>query len=210
MPSTETLLLFALAAIALGASPGPSNLYVLGRTAAQGTAAGVVSSLGLAAGGMVHALAAAAGLSALFVHSPAAFAAVKFVGAAYLAYLGLRLILARETSELSFAAATRRGMARLFLQGATTEVLNPKTALFFIAFLPQFVEPVAGPVWLQMLILGAIVPIAMLPCDLIVALTGGALARRLAHSAALRRWLNRVSGGVLVGLGLRVALAENA
>lgn len=208
MPSTETLLLFTLAAIALGASPGPSNLYVLGRTAAQGTAAGVVSSLGLAAGGMVHALAAAAGLSALFVHSPTAFAAVKFAGAAYLAYLGLRLILARETGELSFAAATRRGMARLFLQGAMTEVLNPKTALFFIAFLPQFVAPAAGPIWLQMLILGAIVPVAMLPCDLVVALTGGALARRLAHSPVLRRGLNRVSGSVLIGLGLRVALAD--
>ncbi|MBT6118202.1 MAG: LysE family translocator [Rhodospirillaceae bacterium] len=208
MFSAEYLLLFTLAAIALGASPGPSNLYVLGRTAAQGTVAGVVSSLGLAAGGMVHALAAAFGLSALFVHSPAAFAAVKFAGAAYLAYLGLRLILAREAGDLALGGPARRGTRRLFVEGAMTEVLNPKTALFFIAFLPQFVDPVAGPVWLQMLVLGAIVPVAMLPCDLIVALTGGALAGRLARSAGLRRALNRVSGSVLIGLGLRVALEE--
>lgn len=208
MPAAETLLLFTLAAFALGAAPGPSNLYVLGRTVAQGTLAGIVSSLGLAAGGMVHALAAALGLSALFVHSPTAFALVKLAGAAYLAYLGLRLILARDESEIAPGDSARRGARRLFLEGAMTEVLNPKTALFFIAFLPQFVDPATGPVWLQMLALGAIVPLAMLPCDLIVAATGGALAGRLARSATLRRALNRVSGSVLIGLGLRVAFEE--
>lgn len=208
MPSNDTLFVFTLAALALGAAPGPANLYVMTRSMAQGRGAGVVSALGLAVGGLVHTAAAAAGLSAMLAHVPAAYEAVRFAGAAYLIYLGIRMVLARGTGLPRQAAAAGAGLARIFGQGVVIEVLNPKTALFFISFLPQFVDPGAGAVATQLLVLGAIVPVAMLPVDLVVALSGGALGGRLARSAAWRRGLAWLSGTVLVGLGLRVALGE--
>lgn len=208
MPSTETLFVFTLAALALGAAPGPANLYVMTRSMAQGRGAGVVSALGLGVGGLVHTAAAAAGLSAMLAHVPAAYEAVRFAGAAYLVYLGVRMILARDSGLPRQAAAAGAGLARVFGQGVVIEALNPKTALFFLSFLPQFVDPGAGAMATQMLILGAIVPVAMLPLDLVVALSGGALSDRLGRSAAWRRGLAWLSGTVLVGLGLRVALGE--
>ncbi len=208
MPSTETLVVFTLAALALATTPGPANLYVMTRSMAQRRGTGVASALGLAVGDLVHTAAAATGLSVVLAHVPAAYEAVRLAGAAYLVYLGIRMFLARDASLPREAAPPGTGLARIFGHGVVIEVLNPKTALFFLSFLPQFVDPDAGAVSTQMLVLGTIVPLTMLPVDLVIALSGGVLGSRLSRSTVWRRGLAWLSGTVLVSLGLRVALGE--
>jgi threonine/homoserine/homoserine lactone efflux protein len=206
MPSTHSVLLFMLSALALNLSPGPSILYILSRSLGQGREAGIVSVLGLATATLIHAMAAALGLSTLFVYSPVAFAVVKYLGAAYLIYLGIATLRsggvqpARAAAPLSFAAVYR--------QGVVTDLLNPKAALFFIAFLPQFVEPAAGAPALQILFFGLLFHVTGVPVNLLVAVAGGRLAALLARRPSWARIQNWISGTVLVGLGLRLALSE--
>jgi threonine/homoserine/homoserine lactone efflux protein len=197
VPSLPTLLLFAGSTLLLLAVPGPSVLYVVARTVEQGRAAGLVSVLGLEAGALVHVAAAAAGLSALVASSPAALTALRYAGAAYLIWLGLRALRRRED-----VGATRPGGAsyrRLFGEGVLVDVLNPKTSLFFLAFLPGFVDAGQGPVALQVAILG-LVFVAL------AALTDGAYAlaaARLSGRARRRspRGLARASAGAYGVLG---------
>jgi threonine/homoserine/homoserine lactone efflux protein len=206
MVETSTLLVFLLAAFALLVVPGPSVLYVVARGVAQGRAAGFVSALGVGTGALVHVAAAAVGLSALLVASSVAFAAVKYLGAAYLIYLGLRTLLARETDGRPPTIETR-GLRRVFAQGAVVEALNPKTALFFLAFLPQFVDPGRGSVAGQTLLLGALFVALGVCTDGIYALAagtaGGWLRARLGRSPAQRY----VTGTIYLGLGVSTALA---
>jgi threonine/homoserine/homoserine lactone efflux protein len=208
MPDASTLLLFAAASLAFLAIPGPSVFYIVTRSLAQGRRAGVMSMLGVQAGGLVHVAAAAFGVSAVIASSATAFTIVKYAGAAYLIALGLRRLLFASSAD--DAEPEPRGPAsssRLFTQGVIVNVLNPKTALFFLAFLPQFVEPAAGPVALQMLVLGMLLVGLGVVSDGTYALVAARAGGKLRETAAARRMLDRLSGGVFVGLGLVAALA---
>ena len=210
MPSTETLLIFTAAALVMNLSPGPSNFYVMSRSLAQGPAAGLIAAGGLAVGSLLHVSAAALGLSAILLYSPAAYAAVKLLGAAYLVYLGIRYLTARAEPVATVARAPGKPRRRIFLESILVEALNPKTALFFLAFLPQFVEVGAGPVAAQVLLLGFIVTLTAMPCDAVVAFAAGSAARALTRQPLYQRLLNRLSGSVLIGLGVYVALSRGA
>ena len=190
------------------ASPGPSNFYVLSRSLAQGTPAGLVATAGLAAGSLVHVTAAALGLSAVFVYSPVAYGVLKLAGAAYLVYLGLVILLTRGPAPGAVAAAVPRLPGQIFRQSVLVEVLNPKTALFFLAFLPQFADVEAGPLAPQILLLGLIVTLSGLPCDAFVAALSGRAGRLLSRSSLARRLLDWVSGSILIGLGAVLAFGR--
>jgi threonine/homoserine/homoserine lactone efflux protein len=208
MPDASTFLLFAAASLAFLAIPGPSVFYIVTRSLAQGRRAGVTSMLGVQTGGLVHVVAAAFGVSALIASSATAFTIVKYAGAAYLILLGLRKLLSRGEEDIE--EPEPRGPApgsRLFWQGAVVNILNPKTALFFLAFLPQFVDPSAGPVAPQMLVLGTLLVGLGVMSDGTYALVAAGAGRKLRETAAARRTLDRLSGGVFVGLGVVAAVA---
>jgi threonine/homoserine/homoserine lactone efflux protein len=207
VPDPSTFLLFAAAAVVFLAIPGPSVFYIVTRSLVQGRRAGVVSMLGVQAGGLVHVVAAAFGVSALIASSAEAFTVVKYAGAAYLVLLGVRKLLARDDEEVDVELREPSSLRRLFFHGVIVNVLNPKTALFFLAFLPQFVDPSAGPVAPQMLVLGTLLVGLGVVSDGTYALLAAGAGRRLRSAAATRRLLERVSGGVFVGLGVVAALA---
>ena len=205
MPDASTLALFSLAALALIVVPGPAVLYIVARSVDQGRRAGVVSALGIAVGGLVHVTAAVVGISALVVSSARAFEVVKYAGAAYLIVLGIRRLLTRE--EVAADGRDRAPLRQVFTQGVVVNVLNPKTALFFLAFLPQFVDPEAGSVALQTLLLGAIFVVLALLSDSLYGLAAGTLGGALRRSAGFLRVQRYVSGSVFVGLGLATAVS---
>lgn len=208
MPDWHTILIFTAAALAMNLSPGPSNLYVMSRSVAQGAGAGMIAAGGLATGSLAHVAAAAFGLSVIFQASALAYGVLKFAGAAYLIWLGLRTLFGGRGGGLSPQAVPRRPGLRIFRESALVEILNPKTALFFLALLPQFVEVTAGPIVPQVLLLGLIVTATAIPCDLAVAFASGSLARLLARRPLYRRIQDWLSGSVLIGLGLYVALSR--
>lgn len=205
MPDPSTLAIFSLAALALIAVPGPAVLYVVGRGLAGGRRTALVSALGIEVGGLVHVAAAALGLSALIVSSATAFTAVKYAGAAYLVLLGIRELRGRggDGEERAQGPVPLR---RAFWQGVLVNALNPKTALFFLAFLPQFVDPAAGSVVVQILVLGGVFVAIAFVCDSAWGLAAGALGPRLKDGVRrrVRRW---GSGSVFVALGLGTALS---
>jgi threonine/homoserine/homoserine lactone efflux protein len=207
IPAT-TLALFAFAAAVLAVTPGPAVLYIVARSVHQGRRAGALSALGVATGGLVHVGAAAAGLSALLVSSAAAFAAVRWAGAAYLVWLGVRTLRAGDGEDV--AAPPPAPSGRLFAQGVVVNVLNPKTALFFLAFLPQFVDPARGSVTLQILALGAVFIGVAMASDMAYVLLAGTVFRRAGRSARSRRAARLASGGAYLALGLGAALAGPA
>ena len=202
------LLPFLAAALALNLTPGADMTYVIARSATQGRAAGIAASLGIAAGSFVHSVLAALGVSALLQHSETAFLIVKYAGAAYLLYLAWKAIRAGSQSIAVDRSLARRGLWRVFAEGALTNLLNPKVALFILAFLPQFVDPELGNPAVQILLLGAIFNLGGTGVLLIVACSTSAAARALGNSASFGRWLNRVSALVFVGLAVRLALTE--
>lgn len=206
MPSAETLILFTAAAVLMNLSPGPANFYVMSRSIAQGRRGGFMAAAGLAMGGLVHVFAAALGLSALFAYSPTAYTVLKLVGAAYLIYLGMRYLLGTSAGETTDQPAEAKAFLKVFWESALVEVTNPKTALFFLAFMPQFVDTAAGPPGPQLLLLGAIVTASAIPCDLLVAYFSDKAGVWMKSNPAFGRIQNRVSGSILVGLGLYVAL----
>lgn len=202
MPDTHALLLFSAASLALIVVPGPSVLYIVSRSLAQGRSAGIVSALGIEVGGLVHVAAAALGVSAVLASSATAFAVVKYAGAAYLIYLGIKKLLAGADGPTRPDSA--RG--RLFWEGVLINVLNPKVAIFFLAFLPQFVDPARGAVAVQVAVLGScFIAIATLS-DAVYALAAGSARRWLAPGGRPSRWLDRISGGAYIGLGAAAAL----
>jgi threonine/homoserine/homoserine lactone efflux protein len=207
VPDASTFLLFAAASLAFLAIPGPSVFYIVTRSLVQGRRAGVTSMLGVQAGGLVHVVAAAFGVSALIASSATAFTIVKYAGAAYLVALGLRKLLARSADGPEPEPRGPASLSRLFWHGVVVNVLNPKTALFFLAFLPQFIDPAAGPVAPQMLVLGMLLVGLGVLSDGTYALLAAGAGRRLRAAAASRRLLERISGGMFVGLGVAAALA---
>ncbi|MFZ0309180.1 MAG: LysE family translocator [Candidatus Sulfotelmatobacter sp.] len=217
MFDSTRLFLFLTAAVLLAIAPGPGMLYVLARCLAGGKREGVLSALGTFLGGMVHVFAAALGVSVILARSAVAFSTVKYAGAAYLCFLGVRMILdarkdarKQETSPLNnFPAATGATARNPLWQGVATEVLNPKTALFFLSFIPQFVNRGAGHVFLQFVALGTISVVLNTSADLIVILLAGPLGKRIRSSAVFRRRQRTVTGAIMIGLGTYLATSES-
>ena len=201
-----TFIPFLLAALALAITPGPGIAYVVARTVAGGRAEGLASCLGTGLGGLLHVLAAALGLSILVAQSAVAFTVVKYLGAAYLIYLGIRL-LRREASGVALPAVRAMGARRALLEGVLVEALNVKTALFFLAFLPQFTSP-AAPLVPQLVLLGAICVGLNTLVDVVAVFAADRLIRSDTTRAARARLLNRASGVTLIGLGSILALAR--
>ena len=203
MPEKAAFIAFLIAAFALNLAPGPDMLYVIGRSVGQGRKAGIVSSLGVFVGCWVHILAAAFGIAALLRSSPLAFNVVRYAGAAYLIYLGIKM-LAQKTDLSSQQLKTER-LGVIFRQGAITNMLNPKVAIFFLAFLPQFVDARRGSVVLQILLLGLIFNVGGTLVNLAVTYAGGTLGELLRRNQSLARLQRRFTGLIFVGLGLRLA-----
>ena len=200
--------LFVVAGILLNLTPGPDTVYILGRSIAQGRAAGIASALGISAGSIFHTTAAALGLSAILASSAIAFGAIKLLGGAYLIFLGIKMILNRET-ELSLPSNfRRRTKAAAFRQGVLTNVLNPKVGLFFLAFLPQFIDPASGMKVLAFLLLGfTFVTTGTIWC-LIIACFASTFSERLRANETIGLWLSRAAGALFVFLGLRLATVK--
>ena len=209
MPSSSTLALFAVAAVTLLVIPGPAVLYIVTRSVDQGRAAGLASVCGVHVGTLLHVAAAALGLSALLVSSATAYDTVRWLGAAYLVWLGVRRLLARDGDVPAAAGpeARRAGLGRVFAQGVVVNVLNPKTALFFFAFLPQFVDPSRGSVPFQVLVLGVAFVLLGLLSDGAYAVAASTGAGWLRRRPGVARASRLVSGGVLISLGVTTALA---
>jgi threonine/homoserine/homoserine lactone efflux protein len=208
IPEASLLGLFVVAAIVLLLTPGPAVLYIVTRSVAQGRLAGLVSALGVHVGTLVHVAAAALGVSALLVSSALTFDIVKYLGALYLIYLGVRKLAGWDQPAQGQAIAPFR-LRRLFAQGVVVNVLNPKTALFFLAFLPQFVDVTRGAVGFQILVLGLIFVALGVISDGLYALAAGTAGAWLKRDGRLLRVERYVSGGVFVGLGVTAALAGN-
>jgi threonine/homoserine/homoserine lactone efflux protein len=208
MPDFSHLMLFVGAAVALLLTPGPAVLYIVTRSVEQGRLAGLVSVLGICAGTLVHVVAAALGLSALLVSSALAFNVVRWLGAAYLIVLGLQTIRQRDT--LPADVAPQADLPGVFRQGVIVNVLNPHTALFFFAFLPQFVNPAHGHVPLQMVTLGLLFITLSMTTDAGWALAAGAAGQWLRGNPAFARRQRYVTGGLLIGLGAATAFAGSA
>jgi len=213
MPSVELLFAFIAATTLFAYMPGPALLYAAAQTVARGRKAGLMTALGLHIGGYFHVAAAAAGLSALFHAVPALFLAVKAVGAGYLIWLGVRMIgraLSTRTDVVNPLVASEKSARRAFVESVTVEVLNPKTALFFIAFLPQFVDPSASfPIWLQLLILGTVVNVILASADLVCVFFAGLIVDKLRQSGRAARVMEGLGGGILIGLGVKLALQQD-
>ena len=205
MPELSTIGLFAVASIAMLAFPGPSVLYIVTRSVDQGRRAGLVSMLGVETGGLVHVAAAAIGVSALLASSAVAFSVVKYAGAAYLILLGLQRL---RSSGVALPEAPAVPLRRIFRDGVIVNVLNPKTAIFFLAFLPQFVDPGRGAAAAQVAVLGTLFLVIAVLSDGLYALAAGVVGDRLRGSPRLRRTLDRAGGGMLVGLGAAAALSR--
>jgi threonine/homoserine/homoserine lactone efflux protein len=201
MPAPSTLALFALAALALIAIPGPNMVYVATRSMSEGRRSGFASALGLLTGTLINVAAAAAGLSALIASSATAFNTLRYLGAAYLVFLGLKALLQKDKSDPN-APPKPVSLARAYRQAIVVQLLNPKVALFFLAFLPQFVDPARGPVATQVLVLGAILGTLGFAMDCGYAIAAGAAAKRLGGF----RHGRQVTGAVYLALGAAAAL----
>lgn len=208
MVAPHTLALFALAALALVVIPGPNVLYITTRSVAEGRRSGVVSALGVEAGTLVHVAVAAVGLSYLIAASAVAFAVVKYAGAAYLIYLGVRTLLARGDGEPEITAP--RGLRRVFMEGLVVNVFNPKVILFFLALLPQFVDRAAGAVPGQIVLLGLVLFSLGVLTDMTYALGAGSLGAWLRGRPSFARRQRYVVGVVYLALGVTAALAGPA
>jgi threonine/homoserine/homoserine lactone efflux protein len=206
MFETHRALLFLAAAVLLAITPGPGIFYVLARTLAGGRKEGIQSTLGTFVGGLFHVGAAALGISAILAASAVAFHTVKYAGAMYLVWLGVRMIRSRNTE---MPVETSRPTQGAFRQGIFTEVLNPKTALFFLSFIPQFIAPEYGHVLLQFAGLGAVSVSLNTAADMVVVLLAAPLERQLKSSVRFRRGQRTASGLGMIGLGVYVALADS-
>lgn len=210
MPSPEILLTFFVTTAIFAYIPGPAMLYAAAQTMARGRFAGLMASLGIHLGGYVHVVAAAAGLSILFHAVPTLYLAVKLAGAAYLVWLGFTLMRAKAGGDGHLPAVEAKSARRAFFESITVEVLNPKTAIFFVAFLPQFTDAAAAfPVWVQFLLLGTVVNLIFSSADIVCVFLADAVVVRMRRSSAAQRLLQRAGGTVLIGLGAHLALQRS-
>jgi len=205
---------FLVAVFLLNVTPGPDTAYIVGRSVAQGRGAGLVSALGISAGCCVHALACAFGLTALLAASATAFTVIKIVGAIYLVYLGVRLMLTRHEPSPAGQGAPRaasdaapRPLRKLFVSGFCTNVLNPKVVLFFVSFFPQFVSTGSAHKALAFLMLGAVFVAMSTVWNSFVAWVAGSVTQRFSGKPGVKKWLDRTVGSAFVGLGVKLATA---
>ncbi|MER8384356.1 LysE family translocator [Mesorhizobium sp. M0959] len=210
MPSTELLVAFFATTAIFAYIPGPAMLYAAAQTMARGRWSGLMAALGIHLGGYVHVFAAAVGLSVLFHAVPVLYMAVKLVGALYLIWLGVSLFRAKAQGDVVLPGIQPKSARRAFFESVAVEVLNPKTAIFFMAFLPQFIDASAVfPVWLQFVVLGTIVNLMFSSADIVCVILAGAVIARLRQSSRAQRLMRRAGGAVLVGLGVHVALQKS-
>jgi threonine/homoserine/homoserine lactone efflux protein len=207
MIATSTAMTFFAAAVVLGLAPGPDNIFVLTQSALRGRAAGIIVTLGLCTGLVVHTLAVAAGLAAVFQASAIAFAALKMVGAGYLLYLAWQAFRA-SAQGMKIGEASELRAGRLYRRGIIMNVTNPKVSIFFLAFLPQFADPARGPIAMQIMVLGGLFILATILVFGGIALLAGVLGPRLAKSRKAERGMNVVAGMVFLALAVRLAVAE--
>lgn len=210
MPDFSTFILFSTASLVLTATPGPDMLLIASRSASQGKSAGFLTYAGIAAGCYCHALLVAFGLAQLFLLVPAAFDIVRFAGAAYLLYLAWQTLRPKETASDTPAEAPRRRKRRIFSEGLLTNLLNPKMALFMLALFPQFLNPEAGSVMMQTLVLVTILNLVGLLVNGIVIVASGSLHKRLARSGNFGRWPQYMLASVFAGLAVRLAVSSRA
>jgi threonine/homoserine/homoserine lactone efflux protein len=203
----ENFWVFALTGLLLNLTPGNDMMYVIARSSGQGVKAGVVSALGIGAGCIVHIFAAVIGLSAIIAKSALAFDIIKYAGAAYLVYLGVKSLLSKKKS-LTVQKVDALSYKKIFWQGAITNVLNPKVALFFLAFLPQFINVQQHNTAMQILFLGAWFDVVGTLVNIFVALLFGKLGAWLSRSPGFVQWQERITGVLLIGLGIKVALSS--
>ncbi len=206
MPTPITLVAFTAAALVLIAVPGPNHIYIVTRGIGQGRRAALASAFGVETGTLVHIAAAALGVTALLASSATAFNVVKYLGAAYLFWLGVSSLRARDDDHVAQSTREIASTKRVFAQGVVVNVLNPKVGLFFLAFLPQFVDPGRGNAIIQVLVLGTVMFVLALASDIIYALGSGAIGRWLRTRPGFLRQRSRVSGVVYLGLGCVAAL----
>lgn len=206
IPPWHSLLLFMAAGLALNVTPGPDMLYVAARSASEGRAAGIVSALGIATGTLFHISAVALGLSALLATIPIAYTAIRIGGAMYLIYLGIRAIASHVADRPS--PIRRASLPTIFRQGVITNVLNPKVALFFLAFLPQFVDPARGEPALQIVVLGLIFDTSGTIVNFAVAVGASGATGRARVNKRVSGILHKLTGVIFIGLGLRIAVAS--
>ena len=210
MPSVDILLAFVATTAIFAFIPGPAMLYAAARTMAGGRKAGLMAVLGLHLGAYVHIVAAAAGLSFLFHAVPWVYTLVKLAGAAYLIWLGIALFGARITHSETAPKVSKKSARKALLESVTVEILNPKTAIFFVAFLPQFVDSTAAfPIWVQLAVLGTVVNAMFTFADIVGVLVAGLIMARLKQSGTVQRLVQRAGGTILVGLGAHLALQRN-
>ncbi len=207
MPDLDTLLTYTAVVLGLFLIPGPAVLLVLARASVGGRRVGIATGLGIAAGDLLHTVMATIGLSAVLMTSALAFSLVKYAGAAYLIVLGLRALVERG-GDLRLGSARLVDARLAFRQAVLAEVLNPKTALFFLAFLPQFVHPGQGSVASQLLVLGLVFVVMSAVYTVLIALAAGHVADWLARHRRIGHWQGRVIGTIYLGLGIRLALQE--
>jgi RhtB (resistance to homoserine/threonine) family protein len=212
MPDAPQLALFIAAGLLLNLTPGPDVLYIVANALRSGARAGVVAGLGITAGCFVHVFAAAVGVSALLATSATAFTVLKWIGAAYLLWMGVKLLLAKAPPQASDLQALARAqpadLKRVFLGGFWTNVLNPKVAIFFLAFVPQFIAPEATDKALAFVLLGVLFNLNSIPVNSGWALAAAWLARRGSVQRGMH-WLDRAAGAMFIAFGLRLALSDN-
>jgi len=209
MPSTDLLIAFALATAVFAWMPGPAMLYAAAQTVARGRRAGWLAALGIHAGGYVHVVAAALGLAVLFQAVPVAYAAARLAGAAYLVWLGIGMFRAGGAVAAPDPGSMAKAPRRAFWESVTVEVLNPKAAIFYLAFLPQFADPAASlPVWAQLLVLGTAVNLMFSSADVACVLLADRMTAVLRRSDRAQQLVRRTGGAILIGLGLNLALSR--
>lgn len=206
MPEVNNIIFFVIAGLTLNITPGPDMMFVITRSVTESTRSGVISSLGIAAGSVFHTLAVALGLSALLMAVPAAYEVIKYTGAAYLVYLGLKMLLGKQSLKLDEDKKPAK-LHSVFLQAMLTNIFNPKVALFFLAFLPQFVNP-AGNITFQLILLGLLFNFNGTIVNILVALSAGRLGKFMKlklNNSSVFKW---ITASVFIGLGIRLALLE--
>ncbi|WP_282116977.1 LysE family translocator [Cellulophaga baltica] len=200
---------FLLAGLLMNITPGADSMYILGRSIAQGKKAGILSALGISTGAIFHIIFATLGLSILLAKSAAAFEIVKYLGAAYLIFLGLKTIFKRADEKFELGNETKRvNYRKIYFSGVLTNILNPKVALFFLAFLPQFIDPEYVQSSLPFLILGFTFLLTGTIWCLILALFASKLSHRIRKNYKIKMWLDKVTGGIFVALGIKLALLK--
>jgi threonine/homoserine/homoserine lactone efflux protein len=209
MASADVLIAFAIATALFAYFPGPALLYTAAQTLARGRRAGLMAALGIHVGCYAHVFAATLGLSAVFRYVPEAYLALKIAGAAYLVWLGIAMLRANNNAE-EMPKVAPKSVRRAFMESIVVELLNPKVAIFFIAFLPQFVDPAGSlPIWAQSLILGIIINLAFSSADLVTVFAATAVVSRLRKSGTAEKAARWIGGGLLIGLGLKLGFDKS-